>query len=151
MGFFSNEITKSWLFDVVAVILLVLAIYLISNLESLQQEVLAPLLFNIEYFFANYDQIFKNFFDMGTILTFLGSVLVVIFAFWRITWHLRSIDRFTSQKCPRCGNELIRVKRSSFQRTIGKILPNRQFHCKKCRWQGMRLKPIETNVEEVED
>jgi len=68
---------------------------------------------------------------------------VMIFFSWRIIWHLRSIDKLTSDKCPQCGNQMIRIKRTAFQRSIGKMIPNRKLYCKKCRWQGIRLKPNE--------
>ena len=151
MAFLPKRITHSWLFDIIAVVTLIVVIFIISNVESLQQKILLPLLYNIEYFFANYDEIIRNYLDLGTILSILGGILVVAFIFWRVVWHLRSIDRFTSEECPRCGNQLIRVKRSAFQRTLGKIVPNRKFHCKKCRWQGIRLKPLEKDFDVEED
>lgn len=148
MDFLPKKITNSWFFDIIAVVLLVVIILVFSNLESLQKNIITPLLYNIEYFFSNYDEILRNSFNLGTIAIAFGTLLVVLFFSWRIIWHLRSLDKLTSDECPRCGNHLIRIKRTSFQRTIGKVVPHRKLHCKKCRWQGIRLKPNEPELEE---
>lgn len=80
-----------------------------------------------------------------------AALLILILILWRLFWRFRTIESFTSTVCPRCGYPLSRIKRTNWQRKVSRVLPLRRFHCKKCRWTGVRLKPykpLPLNVQE---
>lgn len=96
-------------------------------------------------------QTFKEYLNPWFIIGMLGIGLFMLLVLWRLLFRLRATERFTSTHCPKCDYPLSRIKRTNVQRMFSKIVPVRKFYCKRCRWNGLRIKPykpIPLNVNE---
>ncbi|HZQ61156.1 MAG TPA: hypothetical protein VFC24_07400 [Casimicrobiaceae bacterium] len=46
-----------------------------------------------------------------------------------------------TQQCPKCGGQLLRVRRHRLDRVISTFYPVHRFHCLKCHWAGRMRAP----------
>lgn len=148
---FIKKILRSWIIDTILLLVIVGGTYLAFNYQYYQQEILIPLLgsldVNIEQMIMSANQSLtsvRDLLSLKVLFQIIGGIVAILFIIWRILWRIRDIERFNSTDCPKCGYPLSRIKRTSFQRLISKILPIRRFYCKKCRWKGLRIKPNDT-------
>lgn len=141
---------KSWFFEIAVVVLLLLGIYFYQRISiSLDQPSIYISDFGewlIMTWFAFIDW-YNNLLSgnyMEIIAIILASAIFIYVIFIRIRWRIRRSERFTATDCPKCNYPLSRIKRTEFQRMISNILPIRRLFCKKCRWKGTRIKPIDS-------
>ncbi|MFM8319723.1 MAG: hypothetical protein ACKOC5_02325, partial [Chloroflexota bacterium] len=70
------------------------------------------------------------------------ALFSLIFVIGRVRYHFQTAERWSSTFCPRCGAELYRVHRSSFDRLLSHtLLPSaRRYACssRDCSWSGLR-------------
>ncbi len=73
------------------------------------------------------------------------GILIVVAGFFvalRARWQFLHAARYTERVCPVCGGPIVRVRRSEWQRIMGKVffLPTRKYQCRnpECRWTGLR-------------
>lgn len=73
------------------------------------------------------------------IFTTLSAVLVLI---WVIRWQFLNAKTWSPSECPKCGSELHRIHRTSFDRLLSQtLLPEaRRYRCENpyCHWDGLR-------------
>jgi hypothetical protein len=81
-------------------------------------------------------------FSMADLTILAVVVLLVVLVALRIRHRVISSPRWKDPTCPRCGSDLHRVHRSSFDRLLSRtFLPHaRRYLCKnsECRWTGLK-------------
>ena len=82
-----------------------------------------------------------------TLFDFLGWLLIlgaIIFSISKVRTHFQDRPDYEATDCPRCGSDIHRVHRSSWDRLLGRtMLPNsRRYQCvnHECGWNGLRRK-----------
>jgi len=153
-----KKLSRSWLIDLVVGLIAITLIYSVFNFRFIAAEWLAPLVssfnFSLDWlsdFWNNSYQIVRQTISLNLLAKVGAVALLLLLIIWRLLWRLRTIESLTATVCPKCGYPLSRVKRTNWQRQVSRILPLRRFHCKKCRWTGVRLKPykpLPLNVQE---
>ena len=75
---------------------------------------------------------------MGWLLVFFGLAFVV----WRGRHHFYRSAYWRAVNCPRCGSELHRIHRTTWDRFLSRtlLLGARRYQCKNpdCGWSGLR-------------
>ena len=75
---------------------------------------------------------------IAILLIILGALLIAV----RIRYRLLRSVRWTSPTCPKCGSDLARIRRTSFDRFLSaSFLPGaRRYQCRNqsCDWQGLK-------------
>lgn len=69
---------------------------------------------------------------------------LIVLALVAVRYRLRRSSRWVSSNCPNCGGLLYRSHRRPVSRLISGFISLRRYYCvnPKCRWQGLRIKPL---------
>jgi len=86
-----------------------------------------------------------NYFAHFSLSDLLGGVLVLAglaFVIWRGQYHFYRSAYWKAVNCPKCGSELHRIHRTSWDRFLSRTLLRgaRRYQCKnpECGWSGLR-------------
>jgi hypothetical protein len=80
----------------------------------------------------------------GTLLALIlipFALLVGLLLAWLVVQRLLKPLRQSSGRCPRCGSDLRRIRRTRADRLLSIAVPVRRFRCSNevCHWEGLRL------------
>ena len=69
------------------------------------------------------------------------ALLVGLLLAWLVVRRWLEPLRQASEKCPRCGADLRRIRRTRTDRMLSLVVPVRRFRCRNeaCHWEGLRL------------
>lgn len=75
------------------------------------------------------------------------AVMVLILG--AVRYCLRRSPQWVATKCPTCNGLLYRSHRRPVSRLVSLFVPLRRYYCvnPRCRWQGLRMKPLAKNQE----
>jgi membrane protein required for beta-lactamase induction len=85
-------------------------------------------------------------FSVSDLLGMLVVFMAILFLVWRIRVRFEKSSHWLADVCPRCGSELHRVHRTSFDRLLSQtLLPDaRRYRCanRECAWEGLRRRRL---------
>lgn len=137
----------NWRVEIVIVLLIALAIFLLVERMQIRQslwaslrkgyEVLVGLVGGVQDWLAN----FVRNTTLSDLTGYVLLLIVLVVVAWRIRWRLMRAQRLTVQVCPRCGSDLRRTHRRLRDRLISLYVPVRRYGCRNgdCGWQGRRV------------
>jgi hypothetical protein len=141
-----REIWLQWRPEILALLLVALAIFLLVEQMQIRETLLGWLdrvLEAVVTFGGRIGQGLADFIRNTTLSDLAGYTLLLIaflFVSWRVRWRLMTMPRFTTRKCPRCGGDLQRIHRHRADRVLDLYVPVRRYRCKDgdCDWRGLR-------------
>jgi hypothetical protein len=84
--------------------------------------------------------------SLSDLFGMLVIILAILFLVWRIRVRFEKSSHWMADVCPRCGSNLHRVHRTSFDRFLSRsLLPDaRRYRCenRECSWEGLRRRRI---------
>ena len=82
-------------------------------------------------------------FSLNDLFGLLVALAALAFIYWRVRYRVKKMKRWTAYNCPKCGGELHRVHRSTWDRIVSVILlPHaRRYRCENsdCGWNSLLL------------
>jgi len=133
-----KQILQDWSIEIIALTLVILAVVWLLELSIYDGVFTSPktLLPGITELFSFVSVLLepRNF---GAIALLL---LAIAFLGWRIRYRLMRTPRFVLKKCPVCGNSISRRHRRRLGHLVNYFIPIGRYHCKKCNWDGWRIR-----------
>jgi hypothetical protein len=139
---------KGWWVEILIVVLIALAFFLLTEQMQIRQTLLAWLLGLGHGFEGLLFRLARATIDRMRQLTLsdLVAYVLLLAAGWLVLWRAKrrviSSPRYTTAACPRCGGEVHRIHRRWYDRLLNLYIPVRRYQCKDadCRWRGLRVR-----------
>jgi hypothetical protein len=141
------QVWRNWWVEIVIVILLLLAVFLLVERMNIRQTLFAALLSLVEGLSSGISRFFQNlvgFVQRTTVsdLTAYGLLAVVVgLLAWRTRQRVLNNPALGGTTCPNCGSELHRSHRHGLDRAVNIFVPVRRYRCRnrECGWYGLRV------------
>ncbi len=142
------QIWRQWWVEILVVILIGFAIFLLFERMNIRQTILAGLRraaawvsWLISVAVAGVAGFVRRT-TVSDLIAYLLLVLVAGLVVWRVRWRIMNSPRLTEMRCPLCGSELHRVHRRTRDRIVGLLVPVRRYGCRNasCGWRGLRVR-----------
>lgn len=139
---------RHWWVEILAVILVGFAIFLLFERMNIRQALFAWLRQTMAWgawLVSTAAAGVANLVRRTTVSDLIGYLLLVLVAglvVWRVRWRLMNSPRLTEMRCPECGNDLHRIHRRARDRIVGLLVPVRRYQCRNasCGWRGLRVR-----------
>lgn len=144
----ARRIWQDWWVEIVVVLLIMLAIFLLVEQMNIRETLFAWLLAavnGLESLIAAFARSLVRFVQGTTLsdtVAYALILVVVVLIAWRTRYRVLTNPRLAQIQCPRCGSDLHRIHRRWYHRLLNLVIPSRRYGCKNpaCGWRGLRIK-----------
>jgi len=139
---------SEWRVEILVLVVVALAVFLLVERMQIRQTLLAWLqqgLAGVRNLGLGAREALSALIQRTTLSDLTGYVLLlfaIVVVLWRVRWRLTRSARLSTQRCPRCGSELSRIRRRPIDRVVNLYLPVARYRCRdgECAWHGQRVR-----------
>ena len=144
-----NRIRKSWVTDLIITIIVISGVVITINYEQIQQTFIEPYLTKDGLIIAveALTEI-AEYINFTYLIAIIIGVIFLAGIIWRIGFHLRMTEKYTTTTCEHCSNEMNRIHRKKTQHLISYLVPLRRYYCHFCKKKKLRIKPLKRKKNE---
>lgn len=129
---------QEWRWEICAVVLLVLGIFLFVERLALRPMFLSWL-GNLGQIISGMTGLAKAIFSPSNFVALTCLAIASTLVVRRLRYRLSAMPGLTERKCPRCDHHLQKRHRGTVGRLVSYIVPVKRYSCSSCGWRGWRV------------